>query len=266
MRKPYRAVRRYSRNTLGRDLVVGDVHGCFSLLDSTLATHGYDPARDRLFSVGDLINRGPESASVLDAVRQHRIKAVLGNHEDMIVRWYFGGGRSSERLLANGAGWFMDLADGNGRARPIARFMASLPYAIEIETALGLVGLLHADAPRAEWGGLTAALEHEDAHGTTRRKTLWQRTRWSDDANHESDAVPLAMDALFGLPVKREIEPANPHRSVHGVTAVIVGHTPIRALAVRGNVVNIDTGAVYGGALTVLDLAALPRLLERGAA
>jgi serine/threonine protein phosphatase 1 len=45
------------------------------------------------------------------------------------------------------------------------------------------------------------------------------------------------------------------------VAAVIVGHTPVSAPLVRGNVINIDTGAVYGGALTILDLAELPLLL-----
>jgi serine/threonine protein phosphatase 1 len=261
MKKPYRAVHHYRRNTTGRDLVVGDVHGCFSLLDATLAAHGYDPERDRLFSVGDLINRGPESARVLDAVRRHRLKAVLGNHEDMLVRWYFGGTGASERLLANGAGWFMDLADGSGKARPIARFMGNLPYAIQIDTAHGLVGLLHADAPRDQWGELVAALGNEDRDGLTRKKVLWQRARWTEQAAPEFAPVPASLAALFGLPATGPAAPVDQHRRVQGVAAVIVGHTPVSAPVVRGNVINIDTGAVYGGRLTVLDLAELPLLL-----
>jgi serine/threonine protein phosphatase 1 len=42
---------------------------------------------------------------------------------------------------------------------------------------------------------------------------------------------------------------------IEGVTAVIVGHTPTQEAAQRGNVINIDTGAVYGCKLTVFDLA-----------
>lgn len=263
MKKPYRAVHRYRRNTSGRDFVVGDLHGCFSALDEALAARSYDPSRDRLFSVGDLVNRGPESAQVLEAVRRHRIKAVRGNHEDMIVRWYFRHD-AIERLMNNGGGWFVDLADGSGRARPIARFMANLPYAIEIDTAHGLIGLLHADAPRDHWGDLVDALENEDRDSLTRRKVLWQRARWIEQTAPEFAAVPASLASLFGFPATGPASaPVDPHRPVQGVAAVIVGHTPVSTPLVRGNVINIDTGAVYGRELTVLDLAELPRLLAQ---
>jgi len=50
-----------------------------------------------------------------------------------------------------------------------------------------------------------------------------------------------------------------------GVCAVVVGHTPLREVRVRGNVINIDTGAVFRwfGNLTVLDLAAIPVMLAK---
>ena len=52
--------RRFARKPLGRDLAVGDIHGYFSRLEQTLNQAGFDPARDRLFSVGDLTDRGPD--------------------------------------------------------------------------------------------------------------------------------------------------------------------------------------------------------------
>ncbi|WP_241290157.1 metallophosphoesterase [Burkholderia stabilis] len=254
MKKPYRAVRRYSLNVEGRDFVVGDVHGCFSMLEEELASASYDPRFDRLFSVGDLVDRGPESASVLDAVRRHRIKAVRGNHEDMILRWY-GGYTSSDQLIANGGEWFIAMDDESGRARRFANFMASLPYAIEIETRNGLVALLHADAPHDDWPKLAEMLESAGRDSMTHRQVLWQRARWVERKEREVDDLSPSLHALFGLPVA-ELKPkaCDPHRIIHGVTAVIVGHTPVRGPLVRGNVINIDTGAVYGGALTVLDL------------
>ena len=264
MKKPYRAVHHYRRNTTGRDFVVGDVHGCFSRLDEALAACSYDPARDRLFSVGDLVNRGPESTQLLDAVRRYRIKAVRGNHEDMIVRWYFRD-EAIERLMSNGGGWFVDLADGSDKARPFARYMANLPYAIQIDTVHGLVGLLHADATRDYWGQLVDALENENRDGLTRKKVLWQRARWTGQTT-EFAAVPASLERLFGLPATGPASaPVDPHRPVQGVAAVIVGHTPVSAPLVRGNVIDIDTGAVYGGRLTVLDLAELPQWLAQDA-
>lgn len=270
MRKTYQAVRRYRRNTIGRDFVVGDLHGCFSQLDAQLARVGYDNARDRLFSVGDLVNRGPESAAVLDAVRRHRIKAVLGNREDMIVQWYFCGG-DGWQLETNGGAWFIELASQSwalirSKARSIVRYMAALPYGVEIETAYGLVGLLHADAPRENWGELAAVLEHEDRHGPTRKRVLWQRTRWIGLGEYAAAPVSSALASLFGLSATGPAAlPIDPHRRIEGVVAVIVGHTPVPEPTVRGNVINIDTGGAYGRELTILNLAELPQWLARGA-
>ncbi|BCF99357.1 hypothetical protein PPGU19_039260 [Paraburkholderia sp. PGU19] len=49
---------------------------------------------------------------------------------------------------------------------------------------------------------------------------------------------------------------------IENVTAVIVGHTPVSAVTAKDNVINIDTGAVYGGKLTIMDLADLPQWID----
>ena len=54
-----------STNQSGRDLVVGDVHGCFRTLERALSELDFIPSRDRLFGVGDLVNRGPHSENAL---------------------------------------------------------------------------------------------------------------------------------------------------------------------------------------------------------
>ena len=72
---------RIPRNVSGRDFAVGDVHGHFSRLRQSLDRLGFDPALDRLFSVGDLVDRGPENEQVLDWLRQPgstRCKAITG--------------------------------------------------------------------------------------------------------------------------------------------------------------------------------------------
>ncbi|WP_080413225.1 metallophosphoesterase [Burkholderia ubonensis] len=260
MKKPYRAVTRYPCNTAGRDFVVGDLHGCFSHLDAQLAELGYDASRDRLFSVGDLVNRGPESPAVLDAVHRHRIKAIRGNHEDMILRWLYND-ENAEQLMVNGGEWLWKLT-GSPELRAICNFMASLPYAIEIECTWGIVGLLHADAPSDRWDVLTAALAAEGDRGLTRRKVLWQRSRWREDPPSKN-RTSSGLRELFGLPAEPASDASTKTHTgpVNGVVAVIVGHTPVPHPIVRGNVINIDTGAVYGGALTIMDLADVPKLL-----
>ena len=54
------AVARFEENATGRDFVVGDLHGMFSHLEALLNEVAFDESADRLFSVGDLIDRGPE--------------------------------------------------------------------------------------------------------------------------------------------------------------------------------------------------------------
>ena len=54
-----------AQNTLERDFVVGDIHGCFSTVEHALAALDCDLSRDRLFSVGDLIDHGARSDEAL---------------------------------------------------------------------------------------------------------------------------------------------------------------------------------------------------------
>ena len=62
---------------------IGDIHGCWLTLQRLLERIGWRPGGDRLWLVGDLVNRGPSSLEVLRWAYQHRrhLVAVLGNHD-----------------------------------------------------------------------------------------------------------------------------------------------------------------------------------------
>jgi bis(5'-nucleosyl)-tetraphosphatase (symmetrical) len=64
-----------------RRIYVGDVQGCREELERVLEAVRFDPARDRLHSVGDAINRGPDSVGCLRLLKQLGAVMVLGNHE-----------------------------------------------------------------------------------------------------------------------------------------------------------------------------------------
>lgn len=82
---PAPTVRSISANKVGRDFVVGDVHGCVSALRALLKKVEFHPSRDRLFSVGDLVDRGPSSMEALELLRNPWFFAVRGNHEQMLI-------------------------------------------------------------------------------------------------------------------------------------------------------------------------------------
>ena len=63
---PTARARTFTANAHGRDFVVGDVHGCFRTLERALTELQFDPTRDRLFGVGDLVARGPHSLEAVD--------------------------------------------------------------------------------------------------------------------------------------------------------------------------------------------------------
>jgi len=79
-------------NKLGRDFVVGDIHGHIDLFHEELSREGFDPIKDRVFSVGDLIDRGPDSLACLDLLNEPWFHAVRGNHEQMMIEWATGEG------------------------------------------------------------------------------------------------------------------------------------------------------------------------------
>lgn len=221
----HQSIKRFALNAAGRDLIVGDVHGEFSLLERALDAKRFDPAGDRLFSVGDLIDRGRDSPAALRWLAQPWFHAVLGNHEDLALNAVEDANARFWWTRVNGGEWWLDQGE-ELRGRMLEAFRC-LPLAIEVETAGGRAGIVHADVPRGlSWERFVKRLEKGDKR--CRETALWGRGR-ARDAN----APPVA-----------------------GIDKVFCGHTPVLAPRAVGNVCFIDTGACYGRDLTLLCLDA----------
>jgi serine/threonine protein phosphatase 1 len=112
------AVLRFPLNDQGRDFVVGDIHGMFQHLTQLLDKIGFDEEHDRLFSVGDLVDRGPESKRALEWLDKPWFYACRGNHEQFAID-----SDDPEQLDVwvnyNGGEWWLDLdiEDGIGMRR-----------------------------------------------------------------------------------------------------------------------------------------------------
>jgi bis(5'-nucleosyl)-tetraphosphatase (symmetrical) len=77
---------------------VGDIQGCYDALREGLDHVGFDPARDQLWSVGDLVNRGPQSLEVLRffTTLGDSARCVLGNHDLHLLALHAGNRRQGE--------------------------------------------------------------------------------------------------------------------------------------------------------------------------
>ncbi|MNG91428.1 Serine/threonine-protein phosphatase 2 [compost metagenome] len=224
-----RRIERFTANRRGRDIAVGDIHGYFSRLQERLTAIGFDPAVDRLFSVGDLVDRGPECPQALQWLAQPWFHAVQGNHEALAITHVDGGLLDYSQYRAAGGGWFLALSEAE-QVRFAERFRR-MPLAIEVETAGGLIGLLHADSPYRRWADLREQL------ASTPPSEVQEVCQWSRKRLYVGDDTPI-----------------------DGLRALIVGHTPQRQVKVLGNIWHIDTGGWASGQFSLLDLASLTAL------
>ena len=219
-------VRRFSINDHGRDFVVGDVHGCFDDLRKAIRICGFDESKDRLFSVGDLVDRGPHCEESIDWIAKPWFHAVRGNHEQMAIG-VSKGKHDKANYAYNGGSWFLNLTE--SRQRLFADVFSDLPYLIEVETKDGVVGIVHADIEGNSWDEFRDGFVSADSNNKRNRYSevaLWSRHRITyKDASR-----------------------------VSGVERIFAGHTPVRTPSSLGNFQYIDTGCVFGGHLAMCDL------------
>jgi serine/threonine protein phosphatase 1 len=217
-----------------RAYVVGDVHGRLDLLDQLLGKiHGELAARPAkkvlLVFVGDLIDRGPSSAQVLERLRTYRHERVrteflLGNHEEVLLRILAG-----EADLITKWRWF-------GGTECIASYgvdpatFKKLPE----EEALEIV---RAAIPR----------EHVEF-----LETFDDSCRFGDYLFVHAGIRPgIEIDQQRQSDLRWIREPFLFDESDHGVV-VVHGHTIRPEVEVRSNRIGIDTGAYRSGVLTAL--------------
>ena len=202
----------FGGNLRGRDFVVGDVHGCFRTLERALEGLDFDPERDRLFGVGDLVNRGPHSLEAFQWLERRFEAVAFGNHDRAVLGWF---DTPLGTLPPSGSEWLGDVPEGE-RGNWCAA-LAAMPVAITVGTPYGDVGIVHADVPHLVWSESIAMLERGD---------------------------PCAVDvALLGLPGSAETIREHNSQPVGGLRALVHGHAARNGVRRSANRWNIDTGA-----------------------
>lgn len=205
--------------------VIGDIHGCIDELNGLLDCIGPD---EELLFLGDYVDRGPDSRAVVERVllEESRSTFLKGNHEDLLVRalgigvpmdararasFYMNGGNQTARSYGAEPG---ALSAGDLPASHLA-FFRGLQLYYEGPDFIGVHAGLEVGVPLAE---------------QDERVLLWIRERWIDAEGDWSGKF-----VVYGHTPGRFV--AGPGRA---------GDEPIRGK----NSLGIDTGCVFGGALT----------------
>jgi hypothetical protein len=198
-----------------RTVIVGDVHGCLDELRSLLERVGFRAGDDQLVMVGDLVNKGPDSVGVVRLVRSLQGRAVLGNHDDLVVRCLAARRTKEEDDFPDSVRRIVKRLDDDDAA-----WLEALPTSLALPEHHALV--VHA--------GL---VPNVPLSSQRRDALLTMRSVRSD-----------------GTATKR-IEEGRPWASLWpGPEHVFFGHDAVRGLQRWPYATGLDTGCVYGGRLT----------------
>ncbi|MBU2732451.1 metallophosphoesterase [Acidithiobacillus ferridurans] len=220
-------------NLQGRDFIVGDLHGHPDVLYRLMDQVGFDYDTDRLFSVGDLVDRGPNSAGALELLDAPWLYPVLGNHDAMLLATLnLGHVREMRREKAQRTAAYAELFTRNGgwdwlrlyrrdeeRCERWRSALAQIPLVriVDAEHAApaGRFQVLHAElaAERENtvavcWNDVDLAEDTHprwqephpvigyDATGTWEDHLLWGRSlRYA--LSHENPIVPAALSRTY---------------------------------------------------------------------
>ncbi|WP_371919217.1 metallophosphoesterase [Pseudomonas sp. MPBD7-1] len=219
-------------NEKGRDFVVGDIHGHFTLLKKALSKVNFNTEADRIFSVGDLIDRGPDSTDVLNWLEKPWFHAVRGNHEQMLIDCISGHG-NIPRHIRNGGAWLYELQP--TLQHELLQALQALPLIIEINLSSDkTIGIVHAEAPIIK--------SNDD----------WQEAKNAiSGKSGKSNQRQALKTALYA---RKKIEWQD-HSSINGISQLYVGHSTVPGVMRLGNVIYIDTGCGFAdGALSLIEI------------
>jgi len=218
----WKSVLRLEKNKSGRDFVCGDIHGCFDELEAKLKEIRFNKTFDRLFSVGDLIDRGPRSELATYYMTRHWFHSVMGNHENLFLMGHLdfpGREKYIEAHIKNGGAWAYEKLDAE-KGNALIEAIDNLPLIIQVDDTI----IVHAALPAV------GSLEEIEKNPTTYLDTtLWYR-----------EAYPPVI--------------------IPGINRVFVGHTIVNEPIQYGKTINIDTGACRkyrgdkSGKLTIMEI------------
>lgn len=241
-------VRYYPENTVGRDFVVGDLHGCYETLMYGLKHLNFDPEVDRVFAVGDLIDRGPHSYETVELLSTTWFDSVIGNHEEMMIEAleevskgdFFSGWH--KQWMDNGGKWSKEYMrqDPKKLFALCNTFLINMPVCIVVgKGTASRFNIVH-----AELFGRASKLINDEVIDTIGFDFI---------DKHDTNSPKICIDgALWGRQLrlfKKVVRNMNLLQNEHkGLSTTFVGHTPSLNVERIGVHIFIDTGCCFAGA------------------
>ncbi|CAM4016223.1 symmetrical bis(5'-nucleosyl)-tetraphosphatase [Pseudoalteromonas byunsanensis] len=252
---------------------IGDIQGCYKPFMQLLEIIDFNPNRDHLYLVGDVIARGPDSQACLDFLcqNQHAISITLGNHDLHFLACAALNKTPNpkdklEKVFASSKlPQYVALL----RAQPLAVFLP------ELDTFISHAGI-HPNWSISQAMKLAEFAQHcyqsgdalsyfENMYGEHPEKPLnklnsqdkfkaivntFTRMRFLDDKQHLnlSHKGPTSSTKVLSPWFKHERFEHDKTRYIFGHWAALEGKTNMK------NVIALDTGCVWGGPMTLLDL------------
>lgn len=230
-------VKHIQHNDKGRDFIIGDLHGYYNHLDKLLAYANFDTTKDRLFSVGDIIDRGPDSLLCLTLLDEPWFHMVRGNHEQLMIEALSYPEEIERKGLETywmrcGGQWWQKYSDEEKSAIAEAYLekLSDLPYIITVGEGENRFNIVHSEFP-------STILSDEDVDAITEL----------DD--HTKDVLIWSRTIFDGFGLKR--------RWSAELSPTFCGHTIVVHISHRLNHINIDTGLYYNMKLTMMDVNTL---------
>ena len=209
---------------MNKIFAIGDVHGCLGKLQTLITNIDADPQKDTLIFIGDYIDRGISSREVIDYViglkkEYKKVVCLLGNHEHMFIHYL--------------AGVDKDMYLENGGTATIHSYGISL-----------------SDEPKKR----KAKIPLEHRHFLESLLLHYETEDYIFVHAGMKPGLPLGEQTMHDLLwVRNEFIDAEDDFG----KMVVFGHTPLSYPLIMPNKIGIDTGAVYGGKLTCVELPAV---------
>ena len=254
------------------DYAIGDLQGCFAPLEELLEAIAFDRARDRLWFVGDLVNRGPDSLACLRFVKGlgEAATTVLGNHDLHLLCVAQGVQRARSRdtldevIAAPDRDALLDWL----RTRPL--FHVDGPYAMvhagllpqwSIARAAALAREVEAVLSGPGWREFLARLYGDEPRSWEEGLQGMDRLRVIVNAMTRLRVC----DALGTMALDFKGEPGERHdgwmpwfdvpRRASATHAIVCGHWSALGLRVEANLLSLDSGCVWGRSLSAVRLS-----------